>query len=92
MLPNDCIQGIANKIFALCDNKAMLGQYFNSLLNDERGGRQGFPFGVIVNIQNLYDAMIGIPDGFIKTQRMRRDLLKFTAAAKNARPTTKKKR
>jgi hypothetical protein len=60
---------IAMKIHSLRGNKIALAEYFDSLLNDERGSRQGFPFRVIVNIQGLYEVMIGIPDGFFRTGR-----------------------
>jgi len=60
---------IADKIFALRGNKEALRVYFEGLLTDDRGGRQGFPFPVIVNVQNLYDTMVGISDGFIDTGR-----------------------
>jgi hypothetical protein len=58
---------IANQIVSLRGNKTRLHAYFNSLLNDDRGGRQGFPFPVLANIQNLFDILIGIPDGFVDT-------------------------
>lgn len=54
---------------ALRGNKEALRVYFEGLLTDDRGGRQGFPFPVIVNIQSLYDTMVGISDGFIDTGR-----------------------
>lgn len=60
---------IAMQIHSLRGNKTALAEYFDSLLNDERGGRQGFPFRVLVNIQGLYDVMVGIPDGFFRTGR-----------------------
>lgn len=56
---------IANKIVELRYHKDMLRKYFDGLLTDERGGRQGFPFAVLVNVQSLYDAMVGISDGFV---------------------------
>lgn len=58
---------IATHIYTLRGSKAALKEHFESLLTDNRGGRQGFPFSVIVNIQTLYDSLIGIPDGFHKT-------------------------
>jgi hypothetical protein len=63
---------IANRIFTLRGNKVALKAYFDSLLTDERGKRQGFQFPVLVNIQTLYDTMVGITDGFIKTGRFSR--------------------
>jgi hypothetical protein len=71
--PKALIEGyprIADKIFSLRANKEALRVYFDSLLTDDRGGRQGFPFPVIVNVQGLYDSMVGISDGFIKTNRL----------------------
>lgn len=61
---------IANHIVSLGTNKVALSAYFESLLADERGGRNGFPFSVLVNIQNLFDIMLGIPDGFADPDRM----------------------
>ena len=61
---------IATQIVTLNTNKTALAAYFQSLLSDDRGGRQGFPFPVLVNIQNLFDVMIGIPDGFADTDRL----------------------
>jgi hypothetical protein len=50
---------IANTIVELRDERAKLTQYFDSLLNDTRGGRQGFPFSVLMDLQNLRDLMLG---------------------------------
>ncbi|MCI3953895.1 MAG: hypothetical protein K0R53_3395 [Burkholderiales bacterium] len=54
---------IANTIVELRYDRAKLESYFQSLLNDSRGGRQGFPFGVLMNLQNLHDAMLGSESG-----------------------------
>ena len=56
---------IANKIVSLKSNKPQLRAYFESLLNDTRGGRQGFPFGVLMDIQDLREAMLGEATGFV---------------------------
>ena len=56
---------IANKIFELKDDKRGLRDYFESLANDMRGGRQGFPFGVLMNIQDLREAILGEATGFV---------------------------
>jgi hypothetical protein len=83
--PKALIEGyprIAEKIFSLRNDKKALGAYFESLLTIERSSRQGFPFPVIVNIQSLYDMMVGISDGFVRTNRMRRDGGAFTSAPK----------
>ena len=61
---------IANRIVSMGNNKAVLAPYFESLLSDFRGTRQGFPFPVLSNIQNLYDIMVGIPYGFVDTHRL----------------------
>ena len=50
---------IANKIVELRLQREKLDQYFQSLLNDSRGGRQGFPFAVLKDLQNLHDLMLG---------------------------------
>ena len=54
---------IANTIVELRYDRAKLENYFQSLLNDSRGGRQGFPFGVLINLQNLRDVMLGTESG-----------------------------
>lgn len=54
---------IANTIVELRYDRAKLENYFQSLLNDSRGGRQGFPFGVLMNLQNLRDVMLGTESG-----------------------------
>lgn len=56
---------IANKIFELKDDKKGLREYFESLANDMLGGRKGFPFGVLMNIQGLREAMLGEGTGFV---------------------------
>ena len=56
---------IANKIVSLKDDKRQLRAYFESLTNDTRGGRQGFPFNVLMNIQDLREAMLGDVTGFV---------------------------
>ncbi len=50
---------IANTIVELRFDRAKLEKYFESLLNDSRGGRQGFPFSVLMNLQTLHDLMLG---------------------------------
>jgi len=56
---------IANKIFSLKNDKRQLRAYFESLTNDTRGGRQGFPFNVLMNIQDLREIMVGDNVGFV---------------------------
>ncbi|OGA45722.1 MAG: hypothetical protein A3G24_26650 [Betaproteobacteria bacterium RIFCSPLOWO2_12_FULL_62_13] len=50
---------IANTVVELRFDRAKLDKYFQSLLNDSRGGRQGFPFSVLKDLQNLHDLMLG---------------------------------
>ena len=50
---------IANSIVELRYDHVKLANYFQSLLNDARGGRVGFPFAVLMNLQNLKDLMLG---------------------------------
>jgi hypothetical protein len=54
---------IANTIVELRYERAKLENYFQSLLNDARGGRQGFPFSVLMNLQTLRDVMLGSESG-----------------------------
>jgi hypothetical protein len=67
---------IANQIVALHDDRDALSRYFVSLLADERGNRQGFAFPILVEIQNLFDTMVGIPGGFTNTNALLHELLK----------------
>jgi hypothetical protein len=67
---------IANQIVALRNNKPDLAKYFESLLADERGNRQGFAFRILVEIQTLFDVMVGIPGGFANTNWMLQEQLK----------------
>jgi hypothetical protein len=55
----DTYPRIANTIVELREERAKLTEYFDSLLNDTRGGRQGFPFNVLMELQNLRDLMLG---------------------------------
>lgn len=50
---------IANTIVELRFDREKLDKYFQSLLNDSRGGRQGFPFAVLKELQSLHDLMLG---------------------------------
>lgn len=56
---------IANKLFELKEKKNELRDYFDSLASDQRGGRQGFPFNVLMNIQDLREIMVGDTTGFV---------------------------
>ena len=59
----DHVPRIANSIVELRYDRSKLEEYFQSLLNDIRGGRQGFPFSVLMNLQNLRDVMLGTESG-----------------------------
>jgi hypothetical protein len=50
---------IANTIVELREDRVKLTQYLDALLNDTRGGRQGFPFSVLMEIQNLREVLLG---------------------------------
>lgn len=56
---------IANMVVSLKNDKRRLREYFESLTNDTRGGRQGFPFNVLMDIHNLREAMLGDNTGFV---------------------------
>ena len=56
---------IANKIVELKDDKKKLREYFDALANDMRGGRKGFPVSVLMNVQDLREAMVGDATGFV---------------------------
>jgi hypothetical protein len=56
---------IANMIVELREDRAKLKIYFDSLLNDSRGGRHGFPFSVMLDIQNLRDRLLPADPGDI---------------------------
>ena len=56
---------IANMIFSLKNDKRRLREYFESLTNDTRGGRQGFDFSVLMDIHNMREAMLGDNTGFV---------------------------
>lgn len=59
----DTYPRIANAIVELRDDKQKLREYFDNLLSDLRGGRKGFSLSVLMDIQNLRDAMLGPPAG-----------------------------
>ena len=67
---------IANQIVALRNDKAALSRYFESLVADERGNRGGFDFSVLVEIQNLFDFLVGIPGGFLNSNWLLQHRLK----------------
>jgi hypothetical protein len=56
---------IVNTLFEFKDNKLKLHDYFDSLVKDVRGGRQGFPFDVLMNLQDLREVMLGDVNQFV---------------------------
>jgi len=60
---------IANQIVALTTNVEALKAYFDSLTNDMRGGRQGFPFDVLMDIHAMREAIVGDQTGFVLDDR-----------------------
>ena len=50
---------IANRIVDHRFDEPALQNYFESLINDKRGGRRGFPPEVMQDILQLRDAMVG---------------------------------
>jgi len=61
----DAFPRIANTLFELKDNKLNLRSYFDSLIADTRAGRHGFPFDVLMEIQELRETMIGDVNQFV---------------------------
>lgn len=61
----DAFPRIANTVFELKDNQPNLRNYFDSLIEDTRAGRHGFPFDVLMDIQDLREAMIGDVNQFV---------------------------
>ena len=60
---------IVNAIIALRDDPAGLRIYMDTLLRDMRGGRQGFPLGVLMDLQAVKDQLLGPetdPEGVVK--------------------------
>ena len=55
---------IANQIVKLKDDKEGLRTYFDELTHDRRGGRHGFPFEVLMDINNLREQILGDLTGF----------------------------
>jgi len=46
---------IVNRMAALWKTAAEMNRYFEDLLTDTRGGRQGFPLGVLMELTSLKD-------------------------------------
>lgn len=65
----DSFPRIVNAIVALHDDPVGLKSYLDSLLRDMRGGRKGFPLGVLMDIQAMKDRLLGPetdPEGVVK--------------------------
>ncbi len=56
---------IAQAIFDHKDNANELRAYFASLIEDARGDRRGFPFDVLMDIQDLREFMLGDVNQFV---------------------------
>lgn len=56
---------IAQTIFDLKDDETKLRACFALLIEDARGDRQGFPFDVLMDIQELREVMIGDVNRFV---------------------------
>ena len=50
---------IVNAMMGLRGDPVALKSYMESLLRDMRGGRQGFPLDVLMNIQDMRDRLCG---------------------------------
>ncbi len=50
---------VVNRIVQLKDDRIKLKDYFHSLINDLRGNRKGFPFEVLMEIEDLRFGMLG---------------------------------
>lgn len=50
---------IIDSIVGMRHDPRELREYFEALLNDKRGGRQGFSLGVLLDIQNLKEQLLG---------------------------------
>lgn len=60
---------IVNAMMDLRHDPVALKAYMTSLLRDMRGGRQGFPLDVLMNIQDMNDRLVGPetdPEGVVK--------------------------
>ena len=61
----DAYPRIVNALFELKDDQLKLRNYFDSLIEDTRAGRHGFPFDVLMEIQELRETMIGDVNQFV---------------------------
>lgn len=55
---------IVNHIYAVRGDKVVLRDYFQELTEDHRGGRKGFDFDTLMDIQSLRETLIGDVNGF----------------------------
>ncbi len=65
----DAYPRIANMIFELKDNPPRLRDYMESLISDARGGRRGFQFDVLMDIQCVREVMLGDVNQFVLDER-----------------------
>lgn len=55
----DSYPRIMNAIVDLRHDRVKLRTYLDGLLHDNRGGRNGFSMGVLMNIQDMRDRLVG---------------------------------
>lgn len=55
----DSYPRIMNAIVDLRHDRVELKTYLDELLHDKRGGRKGFSMGVLMNIQDMRDRLVG---------------------------------
>ena len=60
---------IANFICAVWDDPPACLQYLEELLVDRRGGRKGFPIGVLRELNNLRAYYVTMHDAFDRSQK-----------------------
>ncbi len=56
---------IANRIYRLREDRDELRRCFDELTHDQRGGRRGFPFDVLMDIHGLREHLLGDLTGFV---------------------------
>lgn len=55
----DSFPRVVNAIVELRGDPAKLKNYLDTLMNDTRGGRKGFPLSVLTDIQDLRERLVG---------------------------------
>ena len=55
----DSYPRVMNAIVDLRHDRVELRTYLDGLLHDNRGGRKGFSIGVLMNIQEMRDRLVG---------------------------------